>query len=36
LARESSANDTPESGPEGGKVLRNSSSRSTVGSKERE
>ncbi|RGP60568.1 sporulation-specific protein spo7 [Fusarium sporotrichioides] len=36
LARESSANDTPESGPEGGKVLRDSSSRSTVGSKERE
>lgn len=36
LARESSANDTPESGPEGGKVLRSSSSRSTVGSKERE
>jgi hypothetical protein len=36
LARESSANDTPESGPEGGKALRSSSSRSTVGSKERE
>ncbi|KAG5658556.1 hypothetical protein KAF25_010737 [Fusarium avenaceum] len=36
LARESSATHTPDSGPEGGKALRNSSSRSTVGSKERD
>ncbi|KAJ4269956.1 Nem1-Spo7 phosphatase regulatory subunit [Fusarium torreyae] len=36
LARESSATQTPDSGPEGGKVLRSSSSRSTVGSKERD
>ncbi|KAF5018563.1 hypothetical protein F66182_9457 [Fusarium sp. NRRL 66182] len=36
LAKESSATNTPDSGPEGGKVLRSSSSRSTVGSKERE
>ncbi|KAH6958175.1 Spo7-like protein-domain-containing protein [Fusarium avenaceum] len=36
LARESSATHTPDSGPEGGKALRNLSSRSTVGSKERD
>ncbi|KAM0350196.1 hypothetical protein ACHAPU_003361 [Fusarium lateritium] len=36
LARESSATHTPDSGSEGGKVLRNSSLRSTVGSKERD
>ncbi|SPJ82065.1 related to SPO7 protein [Fusarium torulosum] len=36
LARESSATQTPDSGSEGGKALRSSSSRSTVGSKERD
>ncbi|KAF5008375.1 hypothetical protein FDECE_5359 [Fusarium decemcellulare] len=36
LARESSATRTPDSGPEGGKELRSSGSRSTVGSRERD
>ncbi|UPK97433.1 hypothetical protein LCI18_008368 [Fusarium solani-melongenae] len=36
LARESSATHTPDLGPEGGRELRSSGSRSTVGSRERD